>query len=134
MSTTVFSDIDWERDGKQVGTIYLPHSPDDDAWGVIPFPAASIKNGQGPVVVVSPNTEFVKKAKRFQRKLKEAILTYRIEGALTKDQMKDEVLKLRKEQLNLRFQRASGQLEKTDRISKIRKDIARLKTAQSAAK
>jgi predicted deacylase len=53
MSTTVFSDIDWERDGKQVGTIYLPHSPDDDAWGVIPFPAASIKNGQGPVVVVS---------------------------------------------------------------------------------
>jgi large subunit ribosomal protein L29 len=54
--------------------------------------------------------------------------------ALTKDQMKDEILKLRKEQLNLRFQRASGQLEKTDRISKIRKDIARLKTAQSAAK
>jgi large subunit ribosomal protein L29 len=54
--------------------------------------------------------------------------------ALSKDQVKDEVLKLRKEQLNLRFQRASGQLEKTDRINKIRKDIARLKTAQSAAK
>ena len=53
MSTTVFSDIDWNKDGKQVGTICLPHSPDDDAWGVIPFPAASIKNGQGPVVVVS---------------------------------------------------------------------------------
>ncbi len=53
MSTTVFSDIDWDRNGKQVGTLYLPHSPDDDAWGVIPFPAASIKNGQGPVVVVS---------------------------------------------------------------------------------
>jgi large subunit ribosomal protein L29 len=52
--------------------------------------------------------------------------------ALTKDQVKDEILKLRKEQLNLRFQRASGQLEKTDRINKIRKDIARLKTAQSA--
>ena len=51
--TTVFSDIDWSRDGKQVGTIHLPHSPDDDAWGVIPFPAASIKNGAGPVVVVS---------------------------------------------------------------------------------
>ena len=53
--------------------------------------------------------------------------------ALSKDQIKDEILKLRKEQLNLRFQRASGQLEKTNRISQIRKDIARLKTAQSAA-
>jgi large subunit ribosomal protein L29 len=53
--------------------------------------------------------------------------------ALTKDQVKDEVLKLRKEQLNLRFQRASGQLEKTHRINQIRKDIARLKTVQSAA-
>ena len=53
MSTTVFSDINWDQDGKQVGTLFLPHSPDDDAWGVIPFPAASIKNGKGPVVVVS---------------------------------------------------------------------------------
>jgi large subunit ribosomal protein L29 len=53
--------------------------------------------------------------------------------ALTKDQVKDEILKLRKEQLNLRFQRASGQLEKTHRINQIRKDIARLKTVQSAA-
>jgi large subunit ribosomal protein L29 len=53
--------------------------------------------------------------------------------ALTKDQVKDEILKLRKEQLNLRFQRASGQLEKTNRIRQIRRDIARLKTAQTAA-
>jgi large subunit ribosomal protein L29 len=53
--------------------------------------------------------------------------------ALTKDQLKDEILKLRKEQLNLRFQRASGQLEKTNRIRQIRRDIARLKTAQSAS-
>jgi large subunit ribosomal protein L29 len=53
--------------------------------------------------------------------------------ALTKDQMKDEILKLRKEQLNLRFQRASGQLEKTNRIRQIRRDIARLKTAQTAS-
>ena len=51
---------------------------------------------------------------------------------LTKDQVKDEVLKLRKEQLNLRFQRASGQLEKTNRIRQIRRDIARLKTHASA--
>ena len=53
MSTTVFSDIDWHQDGKQVGALFLPHSPDDDAWGVIPFSAASIRNGDGPVVVVS---------------------------------------------------------------------------------
>ncbi|MEP6971118.1 MAG: succinylglutamate desuccinylase/aspartoacylase family protein [Betaproteobacteria bacterium] len=53
MNTTVFSDIDWDRDGKQIGNLNLPHSPDDDAWGVIPFPAASIRNGKGPVVVVS---------------------------------------------------------------------------------
>lgn len=53
MNSTVFSDIDWQRDGKQRGNLMLPHSPDDDAWGVIPFPAASIKNGSGPVVVVS---------------------------------------------------------------------------------
>ena len=49
----------------------------------------------------------------------------------TKDQLKDEVLKLRREQFNLRFQRASGQVENTSRIRQIRRDIARLKTAQS---
>ena len=51
---------------------------------------------------------------------------------LSKDQVKDEILKLRKEQLNLRFQRASGQLEKPSRIRELRRDIARLKTVQSA--
>ena len=50
---------------------------------------------------------------------------------LTPDQVKDEVLKLKKEQFNLRFQRASGQVENTSRIRQIRRDIARLKTAQS---
>ena len=52
---------------------------------------------------------------------------------MTPDQLKDEVLKLRKEQFNLRFQRASGQVENTSRIRQIRRDIARLKTAQSLA-
>ena len=51
MTSTVFTDIDWDKNGKQIGTLNLPHSPDDDAWGVIPFPAASIKNGNGPVAV-----------------------------------------------------------------------------------
>jgi large subunit ribosomal protein L29 len=57
--------------------------------------------------------------------------------SMSKDQVKDEILKLKKEQLNLRFQRASGQLEKPSRIRQIRRDIARLKTAatgQAAAK
>jgi large subunit ribosomal protein L29 len=52
---------------------------------------------------------------------------------MTPDQVKDEVLKLKKEQFNLRFQRASGQVENTSRIRQIRRDIARLKTAQSLA-
>jgi large subunit ribosomal protein L29 len=48
--------------------------------------------------------------------------------AMTTDQIEDEVLKLKKEQFNLRFQRATGQLENTSRVRVIRRDIARLKT------
>ncbi len=48
--------------------------------------------------------------------------------ALSADQLKDELLKLKKEQFNLRFQRATGQLEKTHRINQVRKDIALVKT------
>ena len=48
--------------------------------------------------------------------------------ALTLDQMDDEVLKLKKEGFNLRFQRATGQLENTARTRQVRRDIARLKT------
>ena len=47
---------------------------------------------------------------------------------LTPDQLGDELLKLKKEQLNLRFQAATGQVEKTHRVSEVRKDIARIKT------
>ena len=47
---------------------------------------------------------------------------------MTVDQIDDEVLKLKKEQFNLRFQKATGQLEKTSRINEVRKDIARVKT------
>ena len=52
---------------------------------------------------------------------------------MTADQLGDELLKLKKEQLNLRFQQASGQLENTARMREVRRTIARLKTAQSAA-
>jgi large subunit ribosomal protein L29 len=47
---------------------------------------------------------------------------------MTLDQIHDEVLKLKKEQFNLRFQRATGQLENTARVREVRRDIARLKT------
>ena len=48
--------------------------------------------------------------------------------AMTDDQLEDEALKLKKEQFNLRFQRASGQLQDTARIRVVRRDIARVKT------
>ena len=44
------------------------------------------------------------------------------------DQLKDELVKLKKEQINLRFQAATGQLEETARVSEVRRDIARVKT------
>ena len=47
---------------------------------------------------------------------------------MTIDQIDDEVLKLKKEQFNLRFQRATGQLENTTRVREVRRDIARFKT------
>ncbi|MGU3493391.1 50S ribosomal protein L29 [Xanthobacteraceae bacterium A53D] len=52
--------------------------------------------------------------------------------ALSPDQLSDELLKLKKEQFNLRFQKATGQQENTARSKEIRKDIARIKTVQSA--
>ena len=48
--------------------------------------------------------------------------------AMSLDQMDDEVLKLKKERFNLRFQKATGQLENTARVRQVRRDIARLKT------
>ena len=44
------------------------------------------------------------------------------------DQLDDQLAKLKKEQFNLRFQRASGQLENTSRIREVRRDIARVMT------
>jgi large subunit ribosomal protein L29 len=47
---------------------------------------------------------------------------------MTVDQLDDEALKLKKERFNLRFQRATGQLENTARVRQVRRDIARIKT------
>jgi large subunit ribosomal protein L29 len=51
--------------------------------------------------------------------------TYRGKSA---DELTDELTKLKKEQFNLRFQRASGQLEKTSRMREVRRDVARILT------
>jgi large subunit ribosomal protein L29 len=48
--------------------------------------------------------------------------------AMSADQMDDEIVKLKKERFNLRFQRATGQLENTSRLREARRDIARVKT------
>ena len=48
--------------------------------------------------------------------------------AMTPDQMEDAILSLKKERFNLRFQRATGQLENTSRMTEARRDIARIKT------
>ena len=47
---------------------------------------------------------------------------------MTADQLKDNLLSLKKEQFNLRFQAATGQMEKSHRVNEVRKDIARIKT------
>jgi large subunit ribosomal protein L29 len=52
---------------------------------------------------------------------------------MTPDQLQDELLSLKKEQFNLRFQRATGQLENTSRVREVRRDIARVKTVQRRA-
>jgi large subunit ribosomal protein L29 len=48
--------------------------------------------------------------------------------SMSLDQLDDQLVKLKKEQFNLRFQRASGQLENTSRVRQVRRDIARVMT------
>jgi len=54
--------------------------------------------------------------------------------AMTADQLGDELVKLKKEQFNLRFQAATGQLEKSSRVREVRRDIARIKTIMAEKK
>ncbi len=53
---------------------------------------------------------------------------------LTDDQLSDELVKLKKEQFNLRFQRATGKVENTARVRQVRRDIARIQTVQGERK
>ena len=52
----------------------------------------------------------------------------------TEDELKAELLNLKKEQYNLRFQKSSGQLENSSQVNKVKKDIARVMTAMSDQK
>lgn len=49
---------------------------------------------------------------------------------LTLDQLRDELIKLKREQFNLRFQKATGQLSNTSRVREVRRTIARIKTLE----
>ena len=53
---------------------------------------------------------------------------------MTPDQLSDQLIQLKKEQFNLRFQAATGQMEKSHRVGEIRKDIARIKTVMRQKK
>ncbi len=50
----------------------------------------------------------------------------------TDDQLSDQLLELKREQFNLRFQAATNQIEKPSRVREVRRDIARIKTLQNA--
>lgn len=52
--------------------------------------------------------------------------------AMTSDQLNEELVKLKKEQFNLRFQKATGQLENSSRVRVVRRDIARVQTVANA--
>ena len=51
-NSTAFTTVDFDRTGKQIGFLMIPHSPHDDAWGVTRVPIAVIANGDGPTVIV----------------------------------------------------------------------------------
>lgn len=48
----IFTDIDFDKNGKQISFLSLPYSPHTDAWGVMQIPIAVIKNGRGPTVTL----------------------------------------------------------------------------------
>jgi N-alpha-acetyl-L-2,4-diaminobutyrate deacetylase len=50
--SSAFVTVDFDRPGRQIGFLMIPHSPHDDAWGVTRVPLAVIANGKGPTVVI----------------------------------------------------------------------------------
>lgn len=51
-SGNAFTDIDFDKPGRQLGFVSIPHSPNGDAWGVTQVPIAVIAHGEGPTVVI----------------------------------------------------------------------------------
>ena len=51
-TSRISSEIDFDRDGKQIGFLRLPHSVHRSAYGWIPIPIACIRNGDGPRVLL----------------------------------------------------------------------------------
>jgi len=51
-TSTAFTDVDFDKSGKQVGFVRIPHSPHKDAWGNTAIPIAVIANGKGPTVIL----------------------------------------------------------------------------------
>ena len=49
----IITDVDFERDGKQVTHLRVPQAHDDSAWGVVPIPIVVVKNGSGPTLMLS---------------------------------------------------------------------------------
>lgn len=47
-----FTDVDFAKDGRQVGFLHIPQSPHDDAWGTVRIPFAVLANGRGPTIVI----------------------------------------------------------------------------------
>jgi len=84
-------------------------------------------------IAAKPRTK-TKAATKAKSKAQEAAATAKVSSKAdefrtkTADELADQLSKLKKEQFNLRFQRANGQLEKTNRIRVVRKDIARIQT------
>ena len=52
LKSTAFSTVDLDQPGKRVGFVMIPHSPNDDAWGVTSIPLAVIASGKGPTVII----------------------------------------------------------------------------------
>lgn len=51
-SATAFTQIDFDRLGRQIGFVHIPQSPHDDAWGTVRVPIAVLANGSGPTVAL----------------------------------------------------------------------------------
>jgi predicted deacylase len=50
--STAYTNVDFDKPGRQIGFIMIPHSPHDDAWGVTRVPVAVLSNGKGPTVIL----------------------------------------------------------------------------------